>query len=362
MNRLSAIAGLAFIASLAASALAGDAKVIHVASTFPLSLPLFSEATGRLSEQVDSLTGGEVQLVFHVPGNLAPASSTVSRVTTGEIAAAWSTAGQFAGHDSAFELLSSIPFGPNTIEYMAWFLEGGGLTLSRDLFAKHNVHNVPCMVLPPEGAGWFSKEIRSVDDLKGLRIRFFGLGGRVLARLGADIIEKPPGEIVDAMKRGEIDAAEYSLPSMDLTLGLQNVAKYYYFPGWHQPSTLYELYFNEATWRGLTEKQQETIETVCAAVMRDSIGRAEIMQSEALGKDQEKRHQAPPLVARSSPHFRSDLGKGRRGGNGCKSEIQADLRILRPVSEPIWVLEAFQLSSLSSSRHSKGEAETYELA
>jgi TRAP-type mannitol/chloroaromatic compound transport system substrate-binding protein len=282
MIRLSAIAGLVFIASLATSAFAGDAKVIHVASTFPLSLPLFAEATGRLTEQVDSLTGGEVQLVFHVPGNLAPASSTVSRVTTGEIAAAWSTAGQFAGHDSAFELLSSIPFGPNTIEYMAWFLEGGGLTLSRDLFARHNVHNVPCMVLPPEGAGWFSKEIRSIEDLKGLRIRFFGLGGRVLARLGANVIQKPPGEIVDAMKRGEIDAAEYSLPSMDLTLGLQNVAKYYYFPGWHQPSTLYELYFNEATWRELTAKQQETIETVCAAVMRDSIGRAEIMQSEAL--------------------------------------------------------------------------------
>lgn len=282
MIRLSAIAGLALTASLVTSAFAGDAKVIHVASTFPLSLPLFSEAVGRLSEQVDSLTGGEVQLVFHVPGNLAPASETVNRVTTGEIAAAWSTAGQFAAHDSAFELLSAIPFGPDTIEYMAWLFEGGGLTLSRELFAKYSVHNVPCMVLPPEGAGWFSKEIRTINDLKGLRIRFFGLGGRVLARLGADVIQKSPGEIVDAIKKGEIEAAEYSLPSMDLALGLQSVAKYYYFPGWHQPSTLYELYFNDATWDGLTVKQQETIETVCAAVMRDSLGRAETMQTEAL--------------------------------------------------------------------------------
>lgn len=282
MIRLSAIAGLALFASLVAPAYAGAPTVIHVASTFPLSLPLFSEASGRLSAQVDSLTGGDVQLVFHVPGNLAPASSTVDRVATGELAAAWSTAGQFSSHDSAFELLSSIPFGPDTMEYMAWFLEGGGLTLSSELFASYGIHNVPCMVLPPEGAGWFSKEIRSINDLKGLRIRFFGLGGRVLARLGADVIQKSPGEIVDAMKKGEIEAAEYSLPSMDLTLGLQNVAKYYYFPGWHQPSTLYELYFNEATWRALTAKQQETIETVCAAVMRDSIGRAEIMQSDAL--------------------------------------------------------------------------------
>lgn len=282
MIRLWAIAGLAVTASLATFAFASAATMIHVASTFPLSLPLFSEAAGRLSEQVDSLTDGEVKLVFHVPGDLAPASDTMNRVSSGEIAAALSTAGQFAGHDSAFELLSSIPFGPGTIEYMAWLFEGGGLTLSRELFASYGIHNVPCLILPPEGAGWFSKEIRSVDDLKGLRIRFFGLGGRVLARLGATVVQKSPDEIIDAIKSGEIEAAEYSLPSMDLTLGLQNVAKYYYFPGWHQPSTLYELYFGDATWRGLTPKQQETIETVCAAVMRDGIGRAETMQMDAL--------------------------------------------------------------------------------
>jgi TRAP-type mannitol/chloroaromatic compound transport system substrate-binding protein len=237
---------------------------------------------------VDSLTDGEVKLVFHVPGNLAPASSTMDLVSTGEVAAAWSTAGQFARRDSAFELLSSIPFGPNTVEYMAWLFEGGGLTLSRELFASYGIYNVPCIVLPPEGAGWFSKEIRSVEDLKGLRIRFFGLGGRVLARLGADVVQTSPSEIVDAFKKGEIEAAEYSVPSMDLMLGLQNLGKFYYFPGWHQPSTLYELYFGDKTWGGLTAKQRETIETVCSATMLDGIGRAEAMQIEALEKIKEQ--------------------------------------------------------------------------
>lgn len=282
MIRLLAIAGLAANASLATFAFANDATTIHVASTFPMSMPLFSEATGRLSDQVDSLTNGEIKLIFHVPGDLASPASTMDKVSSGEIAAAWSTAGQLADRNSAFELLSSIPFGPGTIEYMAWLFQGGGLTLSRDLFASYGIHNVPCLMLPPEGAGWFSKEIRSVDDLKGLRVRFFGLGGRVLARLGAHVVQKSPGEIIDAIKTGEIEAAEYSLPSMDLTLGLQNVAKYYYFPGWHQPSTLYELYFSDATWRKLTSRQQDTIETVCAAVMRDGIGEAEAMQMDAL--------------------------------------------------------------------------------
>jgi TRAP-type mannitol/chloroaromatic compound transport system substrate-binding protein len=224
----------------------------------------------------------------------------MDRVSAGELAAAWSTAGQIASRDSAFELLSSIPFGPDTIEYMTWLFEGGGLTLSHALFASYGIHNVPCLVLPPEGAGWFSKEIRSVDDLRDLRVRFFGLGGRVLARLGAHVVQKLPGEIVDAFKSGEIEAAEYSLPSMDLTLGLQNVAKYYYFPGWHQPSTLYELYFNEAIWRGLTTRQQETIETVCAAVMRDGVGRAEAMQISALEeikkRDVKLRRWSPDLL------------------------------------------------------------------
>lgn len=284
MVRLLVIVGLLGNTSLATLAFASDATTIQVASTFPMSLPLFSEAMGRLSDQVDSLTDGDVKLVFHVPGDLAPASATLAKVGTGEVAAAWATAGQMAEHDSAFDLLTSIPFGPDSIEYMSWMFNGGGLTLSRELFAGYGIHNVPCMVFPPEGAGWFSKEIRNLNDLQGLKIRFFGLGGRVLARLGAEVVPLSAGEIVDAIKSREIDAAEYSLPSLDLTLGLQNVAKYYYFPGWHQPSTLFELYFNQATWQKLTSKQQDTIETVCAAVMRDGIGQAEAMQMEALNQ------------------------------------------------------------------------------
>ncbi len=284
MFRLLVIAGLVAHTSLATLAFASEAKVIHVASTFPTSLPLFSEAMGRLSEQVDSLTDGAVKLTFHVPGDLAPAYTTLAKVGTGEVAAAWATAGQLAERDSAFDLLTSIPFGPDSIEYMSWIFDGGGLTLSRELFASYGIHNVPCMVFPPEGAGWFSKEIRNLDDLKGLKIRYFGLGGRVLSELGAKVVPLSASEIVDAIKSKEIDAAEYSLPSLDLTLGLQNVAKYYYFPGWHQPSTLFELYFNLAAWQELTPKQQDTIETVCAAVMRDGIGQAEAMQMEALDK------------------------------------------------------------------------------
>lgn len=282
MNRLSAIAWFAVTVGLAVPALPAGATTIDVASTFPLELPLFSEAVSSLARQIGDLTDGSVNLVFHAPGDLASAADAMEMVSTGKLAAAWSTAGQLSQRDVAFEALSSIPFGPDTNEYLAWLLEGGGLQLSRKLFADYGIYNVPCLIMPPEGAGWFSTEIKTVEDLKGLRIRYFGLGGRVLARLGATLVRLSPDQLVGALQRHEIDAAEYSLPAMDLVLGLNRVARYYYFPGWHQQTTLYELYFALDTWRGLTPKQQRVIETACAVTMRDGIARAANQQTSAL--------------------------------------------------------------------------------
>jgi len=282
MLRLSSIAWSIAVACLASPAFSAGPLTIDIASTFPLSLPLFLETTHSLSRQVADLSDGGLTLSFHEPGQMASVAQTFDLVSEGKIAAALSTAGQFSSRDVAFEALSSIPFGPDANEYLAWLLQGGGLELSRKLFAEYGIHNVPCLVLPPEGAGWFSREIRTVDDLKGLKIRYFGLGGRVLSKLGATVVSLSPGEIVGALQRHEIDGAEYSVPSMDLVLGLQTVAKYYYFPGWHQQTTLYELYFAKGAWDGLSEKQQRVIETACAVTMRDGIARAATMQTAAL--------------------------------------------------------------------------------
>lgn len=270
------------VAGLALPAVAADATTIDVSSTFPLGLPLFADTTKTITRQVSDLTEGGLQLVFHEPGDLAAATQTLDMVAEGKLAAAWSTPGVFTRHGAAFEALSSIPFGLDIHEYMAWLLRGGGLALSRKLFAAHDIYDVPCLILPPEGAGWFSKEIKTDNDLRGLRIRYFGLGGRVLSKLGAKVVPIPAGEIIGAMQRHDIDAAEYSLPSMDLVLGLNKVADYYYFPGWHQQTTLYELYFNKSVWESFSDKQRETIETACSVTMRDGIASAAIMQIDAL--------------------------------------------------------------------------------
>jgi TRAP-type mannitol/chloroaromatic compound transport system substrate-binding protein len=150
------------------------------------------------------------------------------------------------------------------------------------MFAERNVHNIPCAMIPPEASGWFRREIRSVDNLRGLRMRFFGLGAEVMAQLGVTTVQLPPAEIAAAMAAGRLDAAEFSLPSMDAPLGLDAEAKFYHFPGWHQQATLFDLDVNKAVWEGLPQQHRTVMELACGDAMRDTIARGEAEQWQAL--------------------------------------------------------------------------------
>ena len=211
-----------------------------------------------------------------------PAAETVNAVSKGAVAAAWAGAGWFAGKDSAFNMFSSVPFGPGIGEYMAWMYRGGGLEMARAMFHQHGVHNIPCGIIPPEASGWFRKEIRTAADLKGLRMRFFGLGANVMEKHGVVTRQLPPGEILAALKSDALDATEFSLPAMDQPLGFHKVAKFYYFPGWHQQATLFDLYINKAVWDGLPERHRAIIEISCGDAMREMIADGEAAQWKAM--------------------------------------------------------------------------------
>jgi TRAP-type mannitol/chloroaromatic compound transport system substrate-binding protein len=276
---LSTVVALACFGSQMALA---EPLVLNVASTFPPSMPILGDVSRKLPEKIAAITGGELTLKFHAPGELVPAADSVNAVASGKVAGAWAGAGWFAAKDGAFNLFSSVPFGPDMGEYMAWLYKGGGLALAREMFAEHDSHNSPCGLIPPEASGWFRKEIRTVDDLKGLKMRFFGLGARVMQRFGVETKQLAPGEILPAMAKGELDAAEFSLPAMDKPLGLQSVAKYYYFPGWHQQATLFDLYINKRVWNSLSPKFQATIDTACGDAMREMIAEGEAAQWKAM--------------------------------------------------------------------------------
>ncbi len=141
-----------------------------------------------------------------------------------------------------------------------------------------NVKALLCGVLPPETAGWYLKEMKSVEDYKGLPIRFFGLGGKVLQKLGASVTLIPGGEIFPALEKKAIEASEFSMPAIDTKLGFYKIAKYNYFPGWHQQATLFELLINKDVWNGMSDRQRSLIETLCLASTLNTIAWTESIQ------------------------------------------------------------------------------------
>jgi TRAP-type mannitol/chloroaromatic compound transport system substrate-binding protein len=277
-----AATGLALVLVSGNTSFAGEAVKLDLASTFPGSMPILGAAVQRLSEKVHRASGGEISFQLHEPGKLVPAADTVNAVASGKVAAAWAGAGWFAGKDSAFNMFSAVPFGPGIGEYMAWLYKGGGLELSREMFHSHQVHNIPCMIIPPEASGWFQREIKTVDDLKGLRMRFFGLGAKVMQKHGVTTSQLPPGDILEALKSGTLDATEFSLPAMDQPLGFHTIAKYYYFPGWHQQATFFDLYINKEKWDSLSDRHQAIVELACGDTMRETIAEGEAAQWQAM--------------------------------------------------------------------------------
>jgi TRAP-type mannitol/chloroaromatic compound transport system substrate-binding protein len=304
--------GVIVAASLALAASAALAQQpqkvrINLANAFPNNLTLIGEAPGKLAKKLDRLSGGTLELRVNEPGALVPALQAIQATGQGSVDAAWSNAGFFAGTDSAFNLFATVPFGPAIPEYLAWMQHGGGLQLAREMFAKHGVYNIPCAIIPPEASGWFRKEIKSVQDLKGLKMRFFGLGAKVMAKLGVSTQLLAPGDIFQALQLGTIDATEFSLPTMDQKLGFYQVAKFYYFPGWHQQATFLEFYINRKKWDALSDQHKAAIESACGDLTRDVIAEGEATQWRAMT---EMRDKHGVQIKRWSPEIMAAIEKG----------------------------------------------------
>ncbi len=257
-------------------------------STYPGSLTQLGTLGVRIAEQITRITDGEITVQFQEPGGIVPALEAFDAVGTGAVEAAWSTPGYWAGRVPALQFMGSVPFGPETGEYLAWFFYGGGQELMDELYEPHNIKSIMCGVLAPEGAGWFREPIESVDDFQGLTMRFFGLGAKVMEKMGASTQLLAGGDIFPALELGTIDAAEFSMPAIDLNLGFYQVAQHYYLPGWHQQSTLFDLMINLDLWESLDEETQFKIETVCQANLLHGFVEGEAIQFDALAELEER--------------------------------------------------------------------------
>ena len=282
-------AAAAAIMLSAGGATAQDKRVrIQLAGAFPSTTAVLGPAQARVVEMMKTLSGGSLDVRFFEPGALMPASQYFDAVSNGSLDMAWTVAGFFTGKDPAFAMFASVPFGPEAGEYLAWMRYGGGEQLQKELHAKYNIEVVTCGLIAPEASGWFRKEIKSVDDLKGLKMRFFGLGAIVMQKLGVSTQILQAGEIFQALQLGTIDATEFSMPVMDLSLGFHQVAKHYYFPGWHQMATFLHLLVSKKKWDELSDSQKEIIKTACDSTMLQNYLEGEGLQSNAIKEIQSK--------------------------------------------------------------------------
>jgi TRAP-type mannitol/chloroaromatic compound transport system substrate-binding protein len=249
---------------------------------FGTNLPALGDNPVWVAEEIRRASANQLQFEIFEPGELVPAFSIVDAVRDGKVEAGYTWLGYDQGKLPASVLFGAVPFGFEPWAFAAWWYEDAGQQLAIELYAPLGVRPILCGVIGPETAGWFRNEIHSLEQLVGLKIRFAGLGGKVLQRLGASVTMLPGGEIFQALEKGAIDATEFSLPVVDQKLGFDRVAKNNYFPGWHQPFTAAHLVVNESAWQALGDAGRSLVELACTAGVIRNLSRAEALQGPVL--------------------------------------------------------------------------------
>lgn len=255
---------------------------IRIAWRMPISfqstMPVLGDNPVYVVEQIRRISGGEVDITIFEPGEIVPAFSITDAVRDGKVQLGYTWLGYDQGKVSASPLLGAVPFGMEPWEFAAWWYEGGGRELGQALYHKQGSHILLCGMTGPETAGWFRNPVRSLADLQGLKIRFAGLGGKVIEQAGASVTMLPGGEIFQALEKGAIDATEFALPIVDQSLGFNRIAPYNYYPGWHQPGTFSHLAVNLAVWNGLDDSDRALLETACTAGAMRNLAKSEATQ------------------------------------------------------------------------------------
>lgn len=268
----SAGAGLAAgAAAVAGPALAADLPTIkwRLASSFPKSLDTIYGAAETMAKRVAEATGGKFQIQVFAAGEIVPGPGVLDAVKDATVECGHTASYYFVGKDPTFAFDTAVPFGLNSRQQNAWMMQGGGLQLMREFFKDYNIVNIPCGNTGAQMGGWYRKEIKTVKDLEGLKMRIGGFAGKVLAKLGAVPQQIPGGDIYPALEKGTIDAAEWVGPYDDEKLGFNKVAKFYYYPGWWEGGPQLSLYVNQKQWDALPKEYKAILEDACAYANTD---------------------------------------------------------------------------------------------
>lgn len=285
--RSSALAlGVALALGAPAAAWAQQKVQWKMPTAFAFEWPALGDTAKWFSERVEAASGGSIQIRAYEPGKLVPPFQILDAVKDKKVEAGYTWLGYDQGKVPSAALFAAVPFGLEPWEFAAWWYEAGGEKMAQEVYAAHNSVPLLCGIMGPEGAGWFRKEIKGLDDLKGLKIRFAGIGGRVMQKAGASVTVIPGAEIFPALEKGAIDATEFSMPAIDDKIGFQKLVKNYYFPAWHQPFTAMHLLVNKELWERTDKAARASIENACMAATLKALARGEAAQPPALRKIQ----------------------------------------------------------------------------
>jgi TRAP-type mannitol/chloroaromatic compound transport system substrate-binding protein len=254
-------------------------------SAFGQNVAVIGPPGWRIAEWIDTMTEGDFEINVFEPGAIVGGFAYYDAVSEGALDAAYGTPGANQGKNSAYNFFSTWPFGPPAPEFLAWMLYGGGVEMAEEIYARDNIKFHMCGMIPPETSGWFREKIDSLDQLQGLKMRFFGLGALVMQKFGVSTQQLAGGDIYPALELGTIDATEFSMPAIDRSLGFYQIAKYNYFPGWHQQSTTNEFLVNMGKWDGLSPQYQAIFEAACKANIAQEIADGEFSQPDAMAEN-----------------------------------------------------------------------------
>src|SRR5262245_41647521 len=280
--RHAGIAGV--LASSAAPAIVHAQTTVRwrLASSFPKSLDTLFGAAEVFAKRLNEMTGGKFQVSVHAAGELMPAFGVVDGVQNATVEIAHTAPYYFFGKDETFALGCAIPFGLNSRQMTAWMFEGNGLKLMREFYAQYNIVNIPGGNTGAQMGGWYRKEIKTMADIKGLKMRIGGFAGRVLERMGGVPQNIPGGEIYQALEKGTIDAAEWVGPYDDLKLGFNKVAPIYHYPGWWEGGPQLDFFINSKAWEGLSAENKAIVEAASAFAHIDMQAKYDARNPEAL--------------------------------------------------------------------------------
>lgn len=252
-------------ASFPAPAVAQGVRELRMVTTWPRDFPGLGTGARRLADGITRMSGGRITVKVFAAGELVPPGEAFDAVSGGAADLYHAIEYYWQDRSRAFNFFAAVPFGLTADEMAAWIYHGGGQALWDELAAGFNIKPFQVGNTGAQMGGWFNKEINGIADFRGLRIRMPGLGGEVLARLGAKPVSLPGSRIFPALQSGAIDASEWAGPWNDLALGFHKVARYYYYPGFHEPGTALACGVNRKLWEGLDDDQQALIAHAMAA-------------------------------------------------------------------------------------------------